>query len=142
MNPKHCLPMMLLVLAGSATALDQTPTVTARTILKETTSWDGRPIQYPVGPAQVTGMVIEIAPGAETGWHLHPVPSFAMVLDGELQVRLKDGRTKTLRAGEGLAEVVDTFHNGRNMGTGPVRLVVFYIGTVDQSLTKKETTSP
>lgn len=137
MKPKHFLPLMLTVLAVQAAALDPTPAVTAKTFLKETTSWDGRPIQYPTGQPQVTGMVIEIAPGAETGWHLHPVPSFAMVLDGELQVRLKDGRTQTLTAGEGLAEVVDTLHNGRNMGTGPVRLVVFYIGTVDQGLTKR-----
>lgn len=135
---KRCLPWLLGILASHAAALDATPVVTSQTILKETTSWDGRPIQYPAGPAQVTGMLIEIAPGGETGWHLHPVPSFAMVLEGELQVRLKDGRTKTLKAGEGLAEVVDTLHNGRALGTGPVRLVVFYMGTVGQGLTKKE----
>ena len=69
---------------------------------------------------EVTALLVEVAPGAETGWHLHPVPSFAMVLDGALEITLKDGRTKRLHAGEALAEVIDTSHNGRNVGDGPV----------------------
>ena len=136
---KRSLPLALLCLfATHAFALDPSPTVSAKTILKTETSWDGREIQYPSGKPQVTAMVIEIAPGGETGWHLHQVASFAYVLDGELQVRLKDGRTNTLKAGDALAEVVDMLHNGRNLGAVPVRLVVFYVGAVDQRLTKKE----
>ena len=82
-------------------------------------------------------MVIEIAPGASTGWHAHPVPSFAMVLEGTLEVTLKDGRTKRIGASEALFEVVDTLHNGRNVGKGPVKLVVFYAGAVGVPLTVK-----
>jgi quercetin dioxygenase-like cupin family protein len=63
-------------------------------------------------------MVIEIAPGAETGWHSHSIPSFAFILEGELEVRLKNGSVNRLKAGEALAEVVNTLHNGRNVGSG------------------------
>ena len=83
-------------------------------------------------------MVVEIAPCGETGWHLHPVASFGMLLDGELDVQLKTGEVKRIRAGEALAEVTNTLHNGRNVGPGPARIVVFYAGAVGQKLSVKE----
>ena len=122
----------------AASALDQSSGVQVTPLLKTTTTWDGAAIAYPAGMPEVTALLVEIAPGAETGWHLHPVPSFAMVLDGALEITLKDGRTKRLHAGEALAEVIDTSHHGRNVGDGPVRLVVFYAGAVGQPLTVRE----
>ncbi len=122
----------------TAFALDQSPMVNVTQVLKATKSWDGRPITYPQGEAEVTGLLVEVAPGGETGWHLHPVPSFAMVLAGTLEVALKDGRVKRLQTGDALAEVVDTLHNGRNVGNVPVRLIVFYAGTSGQSLSVKQ----
>lgn len=80
-------------------------------------------------------MVVEIAPGGETGWHMHPVPSFGMVLEGELEVELKSGETLLLKAGEAAAETVNVLHNGRNTGTVPVKLVVFYAGNTEDKLT-------
>jgi quercetin dioxygenase-like cupin family protein len=61
-----------------------------------------------------------------------------MVLEGTLEVTLKDGRVKRLQAGDALAEVVNTTHNGHNVGNSSVKLVVFYAGTVGQNLTVKE----
>jgi len=90
------------------------------------------------GQAEVTGMLVEIAVGAQTGWHLHPVPSFAVVVEGELEVHLKNGMVKKLKAGDGLAEVVNTLHNGHNVGTVPVKLFVFYTGVVGDQLSYKE----
>jgi quercetin dioxygenase-like cupin family protein len=87
------------------------------------------------GQAEITGLLLEIAPGGETGWHKHPVPSFGMVLEGTLEVTLKDGKTRRVNAGEAIAEVVDTWHNGRNVGDTPLKLVVFYAGAADTPLT-------
>jgi quercetin dioxygenase-like cupin family protein len=67
----------------------------------------------------------------ETGWHLHPVPCFAFVLEGELVVELKDGRTKNLKAGDTLAEVIGTLHNGKNTGRVPLKIAIFYIGNTE-----------
>ena len=122
---------------AGVSALEVTPAVKVQPLVRTTTSWDGRPVVYPQGQAEITGMMIEIAAGAETGWHAHPVPSFAMVLEGTLEVTLKDGRKKRLGAGDALVEVVDTLHNGRNVGTRPVKLVVFYAGAVGKALTLK-----
>jgi quercetin dioxygenase-like cupin family protein len=61
-----------------------------------------------------------------------------MVLEGTLEVTLQDGGVKRLQAGDALAEVVNTPHNGHNVGDIPVKLVVFYAGTVGQALSIKE----
>ncbi len=118
-------------------ALDASQSITVTPLLKSTTSWNGVPLSYPKGDAEVTGMVVEIAVGAETGWHLHSVPSFGMMLEGSLEVSLKDGSTKILHKGDALAEVVNTLHNGKNIGDTPVKIVVFYAGAVGSKLTEK-----
>lgn len=112
--------------------------VKATQFLKTSQSWNQQPLTYPGGVPEVTGLTIEIAPGAETGWHLHPVPCVAVILQGSLEVALKDGQVKHLEAGEALAEVVNTLHNGRNVGKVPVKLAVFFIGVQGQPLTVKE----
>ena len=99
--------------------------------LSTTKTWDGAPIHYPSGAAKVTGAIHTIPPGVETGWHLHPVPCFAFVLEGELVVELKDGRTKNLKAGDTLAEVIGTLHNGKNTGKVPLKIAIFYIGNTE-----------
>lgn len=118
-------------------ALDASQDVSVSPLLKITTSWNGVPIQYPAGQAEVTGLIVTIAKGGETGWHLHQVPSFGMVLEGHLEVSLKDGRSKIFHAGDALVEVVDTLHNGKNIGDTPVKIVVFYSGVVGSKLTVK-----
>jgi quercetin dioxygenase-like cupin family protein len=50
---------------------------------------------------------------------------------------LKDGQGKRLRAGEALAEVVNTLHNDRNVGQGPAKIMVFYAGAAGQPPTRK-----
>lgn len=140
---QHALVLLVgLALLLPVQAIEQTKAVKVSTVLKTQTSWDGQPLQYPAGDAEVTGMLIEIAPGGETGWHLHPVPSFGMVLEGELEVTLKDGRRNRLKAGDALAEVVNTAHNGRNVGTEAVKLVVFYAGSKGQPLSQKMPADP
>jgi quercetin dioxygenase-like cupin family protein len=126
------------LLPNTSHALEQSATVSVVTVLKTQSSWDGAPIVYPQGTPEITGMLIEIAPGGETGWHLHGVPSFAVVLAGELEVTLKNGAVNRLTSGQALAEVVNTLHNGRAVGDVPVKLAVFYAGAVGQALTTKE----
>lgn len=136
---KLIFPLLLaMILPSTALALDPSATVKVTTILKTTSSWDGQPIIYPSGEAEVTGMLIEIAPGSETSWHLHPVPSFCMVMAGELEVQLKNGTFKRFKSGDTFAEVMNTLHQGRNVGTVPVKLVVFYAGSVAQKISENE----
>jgi len=136
---KLMFPLLLtMILPQTALALDASAAVKVTTLLQTTTSWDGQPIVYPSGEAEVTGMLIEIAPGGETSWHLHPVPSFGMVMAGELEVQLKNGTFKRFKSGDAFAEVMNTLHHGSNVGTVPVKLLVFYAGSVGQKLSATE----
>tara|TARA_R110002073_G_scaffold245648_1_gene408361 strand:- start:86 stop:520 length:435 start_codon:yes stop_codon:yes gene_type:complete len=119
-------------------AIEATEEVAVTPLLKTQESWDGRPINYPTGKAEVTIVEVEVAPGGETGWHLHPVASFGVVLQGELEVELKTGETLNLKAGDAAAETVNVLHNGRNTGTVPVKMVVFYTGNTEGMLTIRE----
>ena len=139
---KYLLAVALMCLSLGAAALEAGAAVKVEPLLKTGVSWDGTPLAWPQGPAEVTAMRVEIAPGAETGWHSHTVPSFAVMLEGTLVVRLKDGRTRRLQAGDVLAEVVDTLHNGHNVGSMPVKLVVFYTGVAGQGHTLKAERQP
>ncbi|WP_431478142.1 cupin domain-containing protein [Massilia eburnea] len=130
--------VLAIFAAQPAFALEQSASVKVTKLLQSPSSWNGAALAYPNGQAEVTALLVEIAPGGETGWHLHPLPSFGYVLEGELEVSLKDGTVKRVVAGQALAEVVNTLHNGRNVGNGPVRLVVFYAGVTGSTLTIKE----
>lgn len=134
---RACALALLAVLHAPAWAVEANSAVKVTPVLKTDKSWDGATLHYPQGQAEITGMLIEIAPGGETGWHLHPVPSFGMVLEGELAVHLKSGAVKVVKPGEAIAEVVNTLHNGRNLGTVPVKILVFYAGTAGQPTTAK-----
>ncbi len=129
---------LLLCQTLTAYALDETATVRVTPLLKTGTTWNGAPIVYPTGTAEVTALWVEIAPGGETGWHRHAVPSFAMLLEGTLEITTREGQIKHLQAGAALAEVVATAHNGRNVGNTPVKLVVFYAGAEGRALTTRE----
>jgi len=134
------LPLLLVALLtawSSAYGLEPVPGVRAQLGLQADSSWNGNKIEYPSGQAEVTGMLIEVDPGQETGWHTHSVPSFAMIIEGQLEVTLEDGRKKLLKAGDFLAEVIDVPHMGRNVGKETVKLVVFYAGAKGMTLTEK-----
>ena len=129
----HLIPALFLLLLAHTTALSSEfrDGVQVQELLSTTQTWDGASIQYPSGTAKVTGAIITLPPGAETGWHLHPIPCFALILEGDLVVELKDGRTKKLKAGDTFAEVIGTPHNGKNMGKVPLKIAVFYAGNTE-----------
>ena len=126
-----------LLLTGASQALENVDGIQVKRILDTSTTWNGGEIRYPEGQAHITGLLVEIPVGAETGWHSHPVSSFGVIVEGELEIRLQDGRTKRVKAGEGLAEVISTLHNGKNVGAVPVKLYVFYAGAAGMTLTQK-----
>lgn len=98
-------------------------------LLKTSVTSSGDPVAYlRTDQPEVTAVEVEIPPGAETGWHRHPVPCYAYILAGSLEVELETGRTNSLKAGQALVETVGVAHNGRNRGTEPVRLVMFITG--------------
>jgi quercetin dioxygenase-like cupin family protein len=133
------LGLCLLVLAGSVSpAWGYDSGVTVRTVLKSTTAGNGQPLEYlRTDRPEVTAAVVEIAPGAQTGWHLHRVPVYAYVMEGTLTVQLDEGKEITFNKGQAILEVRNTPHNGINAGKDTVRLIVFYTGAVGEPLSEK-----
>lgn len=126
---------VLLFSPIAALAVDQNSAVKVTSLLKTTSGWDGKQIVYPEGQAEMTALLVEIAPGESTGWHQHPVPSFGFLLEGTLEITLMDGQIKRMEQGEALSEVTDTMHIGRAVSKTPVKIVVFYAGAIGKSLT-------
>lgn len=88
----------------------------------------GQEIAYPAGAPHVSGSIVTIAPGAQTGWHSHSVPLFVYVLEGTVTI---DYGSKGIRAagpGSSFIEAMNWPHNATNHGDMPVRILAVYIG--------------
>ena len=110
--------------------------VTTKELVNSTKEWDGQPLPgYPVGPAQIKVLRIKIPSGVTLPWHYHPVINAAVILEGRLELYLKNGTTKSFGPGEALVEVVNTVHAGKAVGPDDVDLVVFYAGSKGLSAT-------
>jgi quercetin dioxygenase-like cupin family protein len=118
---------------------DESGTPAYYTVLQQSTNtWDGTAIPpYPEGQPQITVVKVTIAPGTTLPMHTHPSINAAYMIRGEATVITKDGKTKVVKAGEAMIEVVDTWHYGHNHGTEPAELVVFYAGTPGLPLANK-----
>lgn len=66
-------------------------------------------------------------PGAETGRHTHPGPTIFVLLEGELEETLGDGRTSTIKAGQAYWKPPRTEHNVRNRSDKPARGVAVHL---------------
>jgi len=125
--------VLLLAMVPVIHSTDYLSEVKSKKILVTTTTENGQPIHYlQTDKPEVTAMTVEIPPGAQTGWHLHREPVYAYVLAGQLEVELTDGRKLRFKQGGAIVEVQNIAHNGRNIGSDPVRLAVFYTGEVGQ----------
>lgn len=101
-------------------------------LLKTSVTGAGQPIVYlQTDSPQVTAVMVEIPPGRQTGWHKHPVPCFAYVIQGAISVELEDGSIHEYHAGQAIAEVINLLHNGTNHGTESVKIVLFAMGSKD-----------
>lgn len=100
-------------------------------LLVSSTAYNGQTLSYPkTDKAEVTVAVVTFPSGSSTGWHEHPIPVYAYLLEGELTVELQDGTRHRFRKGEPIVEVTNLQHNGVNTGKSDARLVVFYTGAV------------
>lgn len=134
---------LCLCLVSVLTALAQySDAITIETLLKTDTTSMGQKINYPkVQHAEITMYKITMKPGASTGWHKHDIPLFAYVAQGSLTVSSHDGQKKVFTSGMGIAEMIDTYHEGVNAGDVPVVLIAVYLGGDGKPLAvKREST--
>jgi quercetin dioxygenase-like cupin family protein len=100
----------------------------ATTVFQGTKTVIGQEIQFPLFRNQITALLIEIAPGGETGRHQHPAPTFVYVLEGTVTIDVEGHPQAVHTAGQGFLEANNVWHNGRNRGTTPLKLLVVFSG--------------
>jgi quercetin dioxygenase-like cupin family protein len=89
----------------------------------------GQPIlAYPDGTPHLTAAIVTIPPGGDTGWHIHEVPLFIYILDGEVTVDYGQGVVKVYKPGDSFMEAMNRPHDGINKSDAPVRILAFYVG--------------
>jgi quercetin dioxygenase-like cupin family protein len=120
------LLFMAGLLARTATAIPPGPTV--ETLFDTSETVLGQELAYPEGRARITAAVVTVPPGAVLAPHLHPVPLFGYVLQGELVVDYGSEGERVYQAGDALVEAIDWPHQGRNGGRGIVKILVVYAG--------------
>jgi quercetin dioxygenase-like cupin family protein len=132
------LPNLLFWLVPTALSARE-PQIKVEQVLQTTQSWDSSPYtRYPTGRPQVTVLRITIPPKTALHWHRHPIISVGYVLSGHLTLEKRDtGERTILRAGQAVAETVQTTHRGFTTDE-PVELIVFYAGQVGVPLTINE----
>ncbi|MDQ5985162.1 MAG: hypothetical protein CSYNP_00867 [Syntrophus sp. SKADARSKE-3] len=132
----YALVLSFLCLTNPVSAYDSG--VTVKTLLKSTTAANGQHHEYlKTDRPEVTACIVEIAPGAQTGWHSHSVPVYAYVMEGTLMVTLEDGKVFSFEKGQALIEVMNIAHNGKSVGKEKVRLLVFYTGEEGKPMSVK-----
>ena len=126
----------LVAVAMWAGLLQSAPAMAGEPLLKTRTTILGQAIDYPAGdPAEVTSLIVTLQPGAETGWHKHPVPLYGYLLSGQITVDYGEQGTRTYPPGEAFMEAVESWHNGHNGGTEPARILVVVMGAVGREIT-------
>jgi quercetin dioxygenase-like cupin family protein len=123
----------LLVVALSAPAFARDyAQATVEKLTVATTNYAELQLEYPRnGTPEVTALIVHLPSGSSTGWHKHPVPVYAWMIDGELTVRTESGIEKRFMKGEPIIEVMNMLHNETNTGKKTASLVVFYTGLKD-----------
>lgn len=107
------------------------------TLLKATKSWEGTQYpSYPTGQPEISVLKISVPPHKALDWHKHPVINAAYIEKGEIQIEKKeDGKTRWVRQGEVLPEMVNIAHRGKTGDKGAT-LIVFYSGSPDIPLSE------
>ncbi|MBI2219520.1 MAG: cupin domain-containing protein [Candidatus Rokubacteria bacterium] len=85
-------------------------------------------------PIVLTGQIVTIEPGGQTGRQRHMVPSYIYVLEGTLTTKSEGGPVgvggvQYHANGQSYMDAVAVWHNYTNTGTVPVRYLLLLIAT-------------
>lgn len=108
---------------------------TTEPVIRATTNRDGDPISLPTGTTEIISTVATLEPDGRTPLHQHPVPVYAYVLEGEVELRTEGGDPQRYAAGEAWLESQNRMHQAFNVGNDPAKLLIVIIGEEGQAPT-------
>ena len=125
----------MLNACNPAKAEDTANKVESIELLRTDKSWNGEALpDYPQGKPEIVAVKYTVPPGAKLGWHHHVSMNHGILVEGELTIIGKDGKTTVIKEGEPVVEMVDAVHRGENRGDKPVVLYMFYLSQKDLPL--------
>lgn len=89
-------------------------------------------------PGDVVVQKFVLAPGGQSGWHLHPGPAVVTVKSGELTLDQEDCSSATYSAGKVAVEPTGDVHRVRNVGTTDLEFWVTFLDIPVGSLQRLE----
>jgi quercetin dioxygenase-like cupin family protein len=72
-------------------------------------------------------VVAEFVPGGAAGKHTHPGEELGYVMEGTLQLDVAGQPPRTVKAGETFFIPAGVVHDGKNIGSGPAKVLATYI---------------
>jgi quercetin dioxygenase-like cupin family protein len=72
-------------------------------------------------------MRVELAPGAQVGWHTHPGEEISTMTAGEMTLMIAGQAPRRVTAGQALIVPAGVVHNARNDGAIPAVLIAVYV---------------
>jgi quercetin dioxygenase-like cupin family protein len=72
-------------------------------------------------------VVAEFVPGGVAGKHTHPGEELGYVMEGTLELEVAGQPPRTIKAGETFFIPGGVVHDGKNVGSGPAKVLATYI---------------
>ena len=102
--------------------------VASEILVQTQASWDGGPYPaYLPKTPELSVVRFTMEPHAELPWHTHQVLNAAYIISGSITIEKKDGTRKHFKAGEVIAETINSIHRGL-VGDQHTTIVTFYAG--------------
>jgi quercetin dioxygenase-like cupin family protein len=95
-------------------------------------------VEFKAGTQEVRVVRVEMEPKTAAAWHTHPSPVFVYVAEGELVMEVEGQETKTIQAGEAVAEPLDARMRVLNTTDRPASVVVFQISPAEEEFLEGE----
>ena len=111
--------LLVAAIGGLATALyAQQPGFTRKMLQDHDVSAPDR---------HVVQALAEFVPGGVAGRHTHPGEEFGYIVEGTLELQIEGQPPRTLKAGEAFFVPAGVVHDGKNVGSGPAKVLATYV---------------
>jgi quercetin dioxygenase-like cupin family protein len=108
----------LVAVAGIGTLAAQQPGFTRKLVQDQNLS---------IADRHAVQALAEFVPGGAAGRHTHPGEELGYVVEGTLELLIDGQPPRTVKAGESFFVPAGMVHDGRNVGSGPAKVLATYI---------------
>jgi quercetin dioxygenase-like cupin family protein len=115
---KRAVIVVVMAMAGIGVLSAQQPGFTRKLLQDQNLS---------VPERHAVQALAEFIPGGAAGRHTHPGEELGYVLEGTLQLEIDGQPPRTLKAGEAFFVPAGIVHDGRNVGSGPLKVLATYV---------------